>query len=114
MAEQEINLERVASGNSYSDASWDKALNALANDLVIHPKASHAGITSVRCKSLTSASVWVPVAQFNDALQIIGITCNCPNGVKGGIRARCWHAAALEISNERHQQAKMELYRRQK
>lgn len=55
-----------------------------------------AGGLSATAESLSGSEVWSPAASLDDSGEVIGVTCTCPNGQKGGVRARCWHAAALE------------------
>lgn len=77
----------------YSTKTLSSAEGALLAGRVIHTP----GQRWAKCQSLTNISkVWTPSATVQDG-EVIGVSCNCPNGSLGGIRARCWHAAVLEM-----------------
>lgn len=87
----EINLGSVSDAPRYSENTLGLAMLALEGDRVklITPLSASAA-------SFTGPALWHPTASLDDRGRIVGVTCTCPNGKKGGVRARCWHAAALE------------------
>lgn len=92
MTDEVLDLSGAEQPEGYSDRTHSIAMIAIGKGLVIHTP----GTRTARCQSLSAPRIWEPAASFNDAGEVIGVTCNCPNGTKGGLRARCWHAAALE------------------
>lgn len=104
MTEQTIDLSNADRPEDYSDRTKALALAGIRKGLVSAIRHQRGQFLTVRCESLTSPNVWMPVAHFGARGNISGVTCNCPNGQKGGIRARCWHAAALEEMIRRDQE----------
>lgn len=92
MAEQILDLSDAEQPKGYSQRTHNVAMLALSKGMVVHVP----GTRTARCQSLTAPKIWEPAASLNSGGEVIGVTCNCPNGTKGGLRARCWHAAALE------------------
>lgn len=95
--EQDLDLSTAERPGTYSAHSLGLADYAIRNGQVRHTP----GELRAYCKSLSSENEWVPIAVVNNSGEVLGVTCNCPNGTKGGLRARCWHSAALEILLER-------------
>lgn len=89
---EEIDLSGAMSPETYSDETVAKAREAIAAQEVrlVAESSAHA-------RSRTAWRTWVPTAHRDSSGAILGVSCNCPNGTKGALRARCWHAAALEI-----------------
>ena len=92
MADEVLDLSRAEKPSSYSGRTQGIAMIAIGKGLVAHVP----GTPTARCQSLSAQRIWEPAASLNAAGGVVGVTCNCPNGTKGGLRARCWHAAALE------------------
>lgn len=92
MAEQILDFSQAEQPGGYSERTHGIAMIALGKGLVVHTP----GTRTARCQSLSAPRIWEPAASLNEDGEVIGVTCNCPNGIKGGVRARCWHAAALE------------------
>lgn len=100
MAEQILDLTNAERPEGYSQRTHNIAMIALAKGHVAHAPGSR----TARCQSISAERIWEPAASVNERGEVIGVTCNCPNGTKGGLRARCWHAAALEhLVNQRSQ-----------
>lgn len=92
MTDEVLDLSGAEQPEGYSDRTRGIAMVAIGKGLVIYTP----GTRTARCQSLSSPRIWEPAASLNAAGEVVGVTCNCPNGTKGGLRARCWHAAALE------------------
>lgn len=92
MTDEVLDLSGAEQPLSYSDRTQGIAMIAIGKGLVTYIP----GTCTARCQSLSAHRIWEPAASLNDAGEVVGVTCNCPNGTKGGLRARCWHAAALE------------------
>lgn len=86
-----IDLSNIPEGEPYSGHSRGLADYAIRNGKVTR----QAGALTAECQSLSGLEIWRPSAALSDGA-VVGVSCTCPNGRKGGVRARCWHAAALE------------------
>lgn len=84
----------------YSAHSEDTARAAIKRGRVRAIANEDGQVQNAWCESATSSTRWRAVAQYDSEGEVIGITCNCPNGTLGGIQARCWHTCALELINE--------------
>lgn len=87
----EIDLSGATDFEPYSAHTEGLAEYGIAEGLV---KLQPNGI-SAKVESLSDHATWHVVA-YLDKERIGGVSCTCPNGTRGGVRARCWHACALE------------------
>lgn len=88
----DIDLSAAAQPEDYSAHTLGLAEYAIKSDKITR---TADGLTA-RARSLSGPDVWTPAASLDDSGAVVGVTCTCPNGQRGGVRARCWHAAALE------------------
>lgn len=91
MATQELDLTHPERPSTYSKATERKARAELKRGSL----RLLEGTTSAEVQSATSPTAWITTATVEGHTSL-GVTCTCPNGRKAGVRARCWHAAALE------------------
>lgn len=97
MATIELDLgepERRREG--FSDRS-----EALARQVLSAGRWERLAGNSILVQSLNNASSYtVTLIESSDGEEVLGITCTCPNGRLGGIQARCYHAAVLNLIND--------------
>lgn len=88
----DIDLSHLPERGNYSETTRATAMRAISLGMVVHVP----GTRTARCQSLSDPRIWEPAATLSSDGRVVGVTCNCPKGHHGGMRARCWHAAALE------------------
>ncbi len=99
MTEIEIDLGAGSPVEDYSAHTEGLARYALAKGKITLGRRAR----TARAESLSGPDTWHPALQLGERGEVAGVTCTCPNGTRGGIRARCWHACALEMLWERRE-----------
>lgn len=97
----DLDLSYGQDGESYSEMSMDKASRALRKGYVrsLGEEAPGDVFPAFEVRSLTGPRTYTVRPVIDPQGTVLGCTCTCPNG-KSAPRARCYHAAAVEITVE--------------
>jgi len=97
MSELTLDLSGAGRYEAYSAETLDKARDTLREHDKVGDTVQQLGngvyiVTSIRSRFQRYRAA----VSLDSEGHPVGVTCTCENGRKGGIRARCYHAAVAE------------------
>lgn len=102
MSEQELDLS-AARPTRFSATSEELADRLLAGEGHVLPLESTG---SYLVRSLHRTRVYTVTAVQDAHGNPLGHLCDCPNGTRGGVQARCYHSLAVEKITESQKEQK--------